>query len=245
MLLLASELPGSKKTTQLSRSHVCQNMTNMKGNTKRRLFITDKIIMNIWEIPPLNPGQHIIIILLLLFFLSGLINFFIFPSVKINCHLFMNMNLFQFQPFYSLFFGLFFNHKPWRLLPLGILWKQIDHIIFWCKVRKDQLKKRSRWSHDATWLFLHSPWTSANMDDRKTLAKVTTDPVSACPTWSPTPSFPDKGWSVARRPNLWHVYTPGDCGRLRLFFGEKKNTARERKARQELTLHQLNDAEPR
>lgn len=141
MLLLASELLGSKKTTQLSRSHVCQNMTNMKGNTKRRLFITDKTIMNIWEIPPLNPGQHIIIILLLLFFLSGLINFFIFPSVKINCHLFVNMNLFQFQPFYSLFFCLFFNHKPWRLLPLGILWKQIDHIIFWSKVRKDQFKK--------------------------------------------------------------------------------------------------------
>lgn len=34
------------------------------------------------------------------------------------------------------FFCLFFNHKLWHLLPLGILWRQIDHIIFWSTVWK-------------------------------------------------------------------------------------------------------------
>lgn len=48
----------------------------MKGNTRRRLLIAEEIIMNIWEISPLNPGQ--------LIFSSDWINFFIFPSVEIN-----------------------------------------------------------------------------------------------------------------------------------------------------------------
>lgn len=172
MLLLASELLGSKKTTQLSRSHVGQNMTNMKGNTKRRLFITDKTIMNIWEIPPLNPGQHIIIILLLLFFFVRFNQFLHFPQRQDKLSSVYEYEFISVSALLLSFFCLFFNHKPWRLLPLGILWKQIDHIIFWSKVRKDQLKKRSRWSHDATWLFLHSPWTSANMDDRKPWQKL-------------------------------------------------------------------------
>lgn len=55
--LLQSELQGSR-TTRLSRSRHCQNVwerKKKKGNTRRRLFLkaADKIIMNIWELPPL------------------------------------------------------------------------------------------------------------------------------------------------------------------------------------------------
>lgn len=86
----------------------------MKGNTKRHLLRADKIFMNIWEIPLLNPGQLIS---------SDWINFFFLPSVTLN--ILTVIHLFYEYEFISAFlsFAFFaclhiFNLKTVTFIPL-------------------------------------------------------------------------------------------------------------------------------
>lgn len=135
----------------------------MKGNTKRHLLRADKIFMNIWEIPLLNPGQLIS---------SDWINFFFLPSVTLN--ILTVIHLFYEYEFISAFlsFAFFaclhiFNLKLWHLFPFGILWKHIAQIrlYLWEQSLENENDEVISADTSALWLPLHSCCSSTNMDD--------------------------------------------------------------------------------
>lgn len=217
---------------------------SMKGNTKWRLLIADKIIMNnIWKISPLTPGQ--------LLFLSDLINFFIFSSVKINCHLSILWIWICFSIPASLRSLLFFNLKLWCLVPFGILWAQTDQIPLYLEkqgLEKSVKRRDDLMSNDCFYTPTSFSSASTNMDDRN-LDKSYNRPRIRSSYLRPWPSGPHV--SLIRADWLPRSLTSdmsalqgtvGNCDFS--FFTKKKNTDGERKVRQDLTLHQLNDAEP-
>ena len=168
------------------------------------------------EFPLLNPGQ--------LIFSSDLINFFIFSSVEINCHLsvswiqmYFSVQLFFFC--FVLFFFFLSYLKLWHLFP------------FWHPVKTDgsysSLSRGAEFlenqlsgemmSCDMTVfpLPLHLCPTSTNMDDCNLDKSHNPGRYPSVPPEAAAlsaPSSPDKGWLLAVQSNLWHEYTPGDCG---------------------------------
>lgn len=146
------------------------------------------------------------------YFPSDLINFFIFSQRqdKLSSICFMNMNSFP-----SLFFSFLLNLKLWHVF--GILWKQTNHIPL-LSTRAKSLENHMI-SCDMTCFFglpPHSRWTSTNTDDcnldgKKKKLHPPVPHLRSWPSGGP-PFLPDKGWLVVAQSDLWHEYTPGDCG---------------------------------
>lgn len=177
---------------------------------------------------------------------------------KLSSIYFMNMSLFQYSSLsFLFFFFVFFSFlklKLWRLFPFGILWKQTDRIPLY----RDEHSLECQSSGEliscggtVRRLPPQSCRTSTNTDGSGLEPWQKLQPAPRPPAVPPeaaafrAPSLPDKCSAVS--PLTW-VHSR-ELWVIVIFFRlvlqkKKKNTDLERKAGQDLTLHQLNDAEP-
>ena len=191
---------------------------SMKGKTRRRLLIADEIIMNIFA-GGISPAESWSTYFFVRFnqFLH-----FLQRRDKLSSFCFMNTNVFQCSALFFCFVLFFFflsYLKLWHLFP------------FWHPVKTDgsysSLSRGAEFlenqlsgemmSCDMTVfpLPLHLCPTSTNMDDCNLDKSHNPGRYPSVPPEAAAlsaPSSPDKGWLLAVQSNLWHEYTPGDCG---------------------------------